>query len=31
MHAYRNTVGNIKPHPLNGYGIRGIADRLYVK
>ena len=31
MHAYRNTVGNIKPHPLNGYGIRGLADRLYIK
>jgi peptide/nickel transport system substrate-binding protein len=31
MHAYRNNIGNIKPHPLNGYGIRGIADRLFVK
>ena len=31
MHAFRNTFGNIKPHPLNGFGIRGIVDRLYVK
>ena len=31
MHAFRNTVGNIRPHPLNGYGIRGIVDRLYIK
>ena len=31
MHAFRNTVGNIKPHPLHGYAIRGLADRLYLK
>ncbi|MCY4374974.1 MAG: ABC transporter substrate-binding protein [Spirochaetaceae bacterium] len=31
MHAFRNTFGNIKTHPLNGYGIRGTADRLFVK
>ena len=29
MHAYRNTVGNIKPHPL--YGILGLTDQLYIK
>ena len=31
MHAFRNKVGNIKPHPLHGYAIRGLADRLFVK
>ena len=31
MHAYRNTFGNIKPHPLNGFAMTGIVDRLYVK
>ena len=31
MHAYRNTLGNVKPHPLNGYGLTGIVDRLFVK
>ena len=31
MHAYRNTLGNVKPHPLNGYGMTGIVDRLFVK
>ena len=31
MHAYRNTFGNIKPHPLNGYAMTGIVDRLFVK
>ena len=31
MHAYRNNIGNIKPQPLNGFGIRGLADRLFVK
>ena len=31
MHAYRNTFGNIKPHPLNGYAMTGIVDRLYMK
>ena len=31
MTAVRNTIGNIKPHPLNGYGMRGLADRLFIK
>ena len=31
MHAYRNTFGNVKPHPLYGYGMTGIVDRLYVR
>ncbi len=31
MHAYRNTIGNLKPHPINGYSWDGIAHRLYVR
>ena len=31
MHAYRNTFGNLKPHPINDYSWDGIAHRLYVK
>ena len=31
MHAYRNTFGNLKPHPINSYSWDGIAHRLYVR
>lgn len=31
MHAYGVEFGNIKPHPIDGYGFGGIVPRMYLK
>jgi peptide/nickel transport system substrate-binding protein len=31
VHAWRNGIGNIKPHPINGFSWDGIVHRLYFK
>ena len=31
MHAYRETIGNIFPHPTENYDWEGVIDRLYFK
>jgi peptide/nickel transport system substrate-binding protein len=31
MHSYKTIFGNIKPHPMNAYGMKNILSRMYLK